>query len=765
LGISHSCPAQVWRDRIGTEFRDNPGWHGTELMLELVFLLDIVLNFNTTFFEELSGKEVFDRKRISVNYLLNHHHKVYAPLDVLASVPFLVETVCGFTGATMDHSITYFKFFKLWRLGRVVRQFGTMNNRAARALYLFVSFLLINHLMACAYFWMVVRRAPYYGGDETWDGRPSDPMQGETFGRFFPPEGIADVALQRQYLYAYWFVIMLSAGDNPEPTANDQFAFTLSSYLIGLIFNAIIIAEVTSFFATMMDNTGRIQREQMDHVVQTLRYKRVPAKVIHEVRSYLNFQWQTRQGMDAQDVCDLLPRHLARKVQMTLVVTGYAADIPMFSILNQTMKLKLIEHLERHVVAPKETVFKQGEAATSMFWLVRGSMTIWRRDKPGDEPVVLSKLIPGQSSGEAGLFSRDACHDTSAVADGGAWCELAVLSAASLCELIAEDHSILHWLTLSAQKVQRSIADRVHAQAKAQAHRLSVASIDVAQLAALQPKAGSFAKLEHMADPLKAFLESAEHKLLDREEQLAAFVDDHVQQLRRRLHHAFGSDDGTEAVRKDLVAEVQQATSAETFAKGLSSNDEDGALEDTAILHEIVERVEETTDRSDRLRRRDSELKQKLMAVNAFSGGRSFREERTLGAIDHATLSAKAKVHAAAGAVNAFKSHRAAAYEEETEHAKALDAFQRATSRVRSSNYESSKGLHRLTTKDAGLKFRRSVASVGKVAVLAKRSAGGSLRKVRDSLPKVRASAKVRDSLRGADDRGADALPRGAPKD
>ena len=153
------------------------------------------------------------------------------------------------------------------------------------------------------------------------------------------------------------------------------------------------------------------------------------------------------------------------------------------------------------------------------------------------------------------------------------------------------------------------------------------------------------------------------------------------------------------------------------------------------------------------------------MAVNAFSGGRSFREERTLGAIDHATLSAKAKVHAAAGAVNAFKSHRAAAYEEETEHAKALDAFQRATSRVRSSNYESSKGLHRLTTKDAGLKFRRSVASVGKAAVLAKRSAGGSLRKVRDSLPKVRASAKVRDSLRGADGRGADALPRDAPKD
>ena len=187
---------------------------------------------------------------------------------------------------------------------------------------------------------MIVSEAPYDwdlgapgdGGDDDDgdDGRRAlSALAGDDFGGFFPPEAIATVSVHRQYLFAYWFVVMLSAGDNPEPTKVDQFAFCLGVYLIGLIFNAIIIAEVTSFFASMMDNTGRIQREQMEHVVQTLTYKRVPKKVINEVRSYLNFQWQTRQGMDAQDVCDLLPRHLARKVQMTLVVTGYAADIPM----------------------------------------------------------------------------------------------------------------------------------------------------------------------------------------------------------------------------------------------------------------------------------------------------------------------------------------------------------------------------------------------------------------------------------------------------
>ena len=67
----------------------------------------------------------------------------------------------GATDAVMPHGINYLKFLKLWRLGRVVRQFGSMNNRAARALYLFVSFLLINHLFCCAYFWMVVTQTTY----------------------------------------------------------------------------------------------------------------------------------------------------------------------------------------------------------------------------------------------------------------------------------------------------------------------------------------------------------------------------------------------------------------------------------------------------------------------------------------------------------------------------------------------------------------------------------------------------------------------------
>ena len=122
---------RVWRERIGEAFGDNPGWHGTELVLELVFLIDILLNFNTTYVEELSGKEVFDRRRISANYLLNHRHKVYAPLDVLASIPFLVANGCRVAGTTMAHSISYFKFFKLWRLGRVVRQFGAMRGPGA----------------------------------------------------------------------------------------------------------------------------------------------------------------------------------------------------------------------------------------------------------------------------------------------------------------------------------------------------------------------------------------------------------------------------------------------------------------------------------------------------------------------------------------------------------------------------------------------------------------------------------------------------------
>ena len=206
-----------------------------------------------------------------------------------------------------------------------------------------------------------------------------------------------------------------------------------------------------------------------------------------------------------------------------------------------------------------------------------------------------------------------------------------------------------------------------------------------------------------------------------------------------KMSHPFPA----QAHTKDLVSEVQAAADQETFVTGLTNSDADGALEDTAILHEIIDTVEE--------KREDARMKVK--AVAAFGGlkkGVSSSSSRDRAAAGGAPPGggpdARFKVKAAGFAANAFR-NRASAYEAEAEdEAKARAAFQRATSRVKSANYESSKGLHRLTASKE--KFKNAGQAIGAANILnAKRRAGASLRsaagRVRDSLgPKVAPAAR-----------------------
>ena len=51
--------------------------------IDFCFFLDIILTFRTTFYDPVSGDEVFDKKQIAVYYL-----KGRFTIDMLSTVPF-----------------------------------------------------------------------------------------------------------------------------------------------------------------------------------------------------------------------------------------------------------------------------------------------------------------------------------------------------------------------------------------------------------------------------------------------------------------------------------------------------------------------------------------------------------------------------------------------------------------------------------------------------------------------------------------------------
>jgi hypothetical protein len=52
-------------------------------IIDVMFLVDILVNFRTTFLNPLSGDEIYDPREIAINYL-----KTRFSIDLLATIPF-----------------------------------------------------------------------------------------------------------------------------------------------------------------------------------------------------------------------------------------------------------------------------------------------------------------------------------------------------------------------------------------------------------------------------------------------------------------------------------------------------------------------------------------------------------------------------------------------------------------------------------------------------------------------------------------------------
>jgi len=66
---------------------------------------------------------------------------------------------------------------------------------------------------------------------------------------------------------------------------------------------------------------------------------------------------------------------------------------------------RFLDHCHRKTYPAKATIIRQGEAATELFYIIKGSVTVMLEDDEGKE-IVLAYLNPGDFFGEIGLFNE-----------------------------------------------------------------------------------------------------------------------------------------------------------------------------------------------------------------------------------------------------------------------------------------------------------------------------------------------------------------------
>ena len=134
------------------------------LFIDVMFALDLLLNFRTSIVNEISGEEILKGKEIAKSYLKG----MFLP-DLLSTIPFdsLVRvSSSGGSTFTSTEFLSLFSMLKLLRLFRFTRIISYLNTtqdiKLSLKLFKLIFYLLIYlHWQACAWFY-------YTAYDKSW---------------------------------------------------------------------------------------------------------------------------------------------------------------------------------------------------------------------------------------------------------------------------------------------------------------------------------------------------------------------------------------------------------------------------------------------------------------------------------------------------------------------------------------------------------------------------------------------------------------------
>ena len=114
---------------------------------------------------------------------------------------------------------------------------------------------------------------------------------------------------------------------------------------------------------------------------------------------------------------------------------------------------KLLAHCHRRRYTAKSTIIYAGDRCETLFFIVKGSVTILIEDDDGRE-MIIAYLNSGDFFGEMGLCERDGAEkERSAWVRAKTECEVAELSYAKFRELTQQDPDILY--ALGSQMAER----------------------------------------------------------------------------------------------------------------------------------------------------------------------------------------------------------------------------------------------------------------------------------------------------------------------
>nr|XP_020475713.1 potassium voltage-gated channel subfamily H member 8-like [Monopterus albus] len=459
---------------IGSASRSPPSV--SDILVEILFILDIVLNFRTTFVST-SGQVVYDARSICVHYVTT-----WLFVDLIAALPF--DLLYAFN-ISVYFGVHLLKTVRLLRLLRLLQKLERYSQYSAVVLTLLMSmFALLAHWMACVWYFLGRRElespgswdigwlhelakrlgTPYFPsplttlvpatvsvpanssqwnmsgsevtGQSSWNSSQyyRNMSGGEAASGTGTGGGSVGMlgggpSMRSSYVTSLYFALssLTSVGfGNVSANTDSEKIFSICTMLIGALMHAVVFGNVTAIIQRMYSRRSLYHTRTKD-LKDFIRVHRLPKTLEQRMLECFQTTWSVNNGIDVSELLKDFPDELRADIAMHL--NKELLQLPLFESASRGCLRSLSLIIKTSFCAPGEFLIRQGDALQAIYFVCSGSMEVLK------DNTVLAILGKGDLIGSDSL-TKEQVIKTNANVKALTYCDLQYISLKGLREVL-----------------------------------------------------------------------------------------------------------------------------------------------------------------------------------------------------------------------------------------------------------------------------------------------------------------------------------------
>ncbi|XP_022278697.1 potassium voltage-gated channel subfamily H member 4 isoform X2 [Canis lupus familiaris] len=340
----------------------------SDIAVEMLFILDIILNFRTTYVSQ-SGQVVSAPRSIGLHYLATWFF-----VDLIAALPFDLLYVFNITVTSLVHLL---KTVRLLRLLRLLQKLERYSQCSAVVLTLLMSvFALLAHWMACI--WYVIGRREMEANDPLlWDIGWLHEL-GKRLEEPYVNGSAGGPSRRSAYIAALYFTLssLTSVGfGNVCANTDAEKIFSICTMLIGALMHAVVFGNVTAIIQRMYSRRS-LYHSRMKDLKDFIRVHRLPRPLKQRMLESFQTTWAVNSGIDANELLRDFPDELRADIAMHL--NREILQLPLFGAASRGCLRALSLHIKTSFCAPGEYLLRRGDALQAHYYVCSGSLEVLR---------------------------------------------------------------------------------------------------------------------------------------------------------------------------------------------------------------------------------------------------------------------------------------------------------------------------------------------------------------------------------------------------